>query len=102
MIRSLLRLAEWLDKRFPPRVVVTQEQYDALTDRAHKHEKTLAALKMEISDLSGRCASAEKSIVAIKDALARGGSVMMRAELDKMRDRFIKGDWEAAPTEAKP
>ena len=41
MIRYFLRLAEWLDKRFPPKVTVTEESYNGLQAKEHGHSKSI-------------------------------------------------------------
>lgn len=87
MIRLLKTFADWLDKRFPPKVHVTEDSFNSLlrqetgrTDRINSHEATLADHRVKIASL-------EKTIAAIKDHLAKGGAVGPAAEL--RRAEFI-------------
>jgi hypothetical protein len=94
MIRLLLRAAEWLDRRFPPKVVVTQESYDAMQEKLHKHNKELARLGGENLAERGRIDALEKSLAAIKDGIANG-KVPTGAVKDRLRDEFVSGRGEA-------
>lgn len=101
MIRAILAFVAWLDRKFPPKVVVRQEDYDALTNRLHAHEKKLAGLDERIKDeqeweriheahivvltktqnehadavrdYQVRIDALEKSLTAIKEVIANGG-----------------------------
>jgi hypothetical protein len=93
--RWLLRIAEYLDRRFPPKVVVTQEVFEALSAKTHKNAKEIAALQGEQMVLRDRLAGAEKSLAAVKEALTKGGSPATAAVKDRLREDFIKGEGEA-------
>jgi hypothetical protein len=101
--RWLLRAAEWLDKRFPPKVVVTQEMYDALQAKEHRHSKELASVQGELMVLKERCGAQEKSLAALKDGIVKGQVPLSSSEKARLRDEFVRGDWgrpQAEPTGA--
>lgn len=93
MIKLLLKLFNWLDKRFPSKFYVNEEIYQGLTDRIHGHTKTLASLSNKIDDLTDRIKSLEKSNAAIKEALG-GYSPALKSEANRLREEFIKGKFE--------
>lgn len=95
MIRLLLRAAEWLDRRFPPKVVVTQENYDEIQAKLHKHNKELARLAGENLAERGRIDALEKSLAAIKEGIATGKVPTGPAGKDRLRDEFVRGEGEA-------
>ncbi len=95
MIRLLRRAAEWLDRRFPPKVVVTQESYDEMQAKLHKHNKELARLAGENLSERGRIDALEKSLAALKDGIAKGKVPLSATEKDRLRDDFVKGEGEA-------
>lgn len=88
MIRSIIAAFQWLDKRFPPVVVVTQEDYAAFKEQASRHEKTTGALRLHFDDQQARIVSLEKSVNAVKDALSKGGFIP-KADSEKLRSDFI-------------
>ena len=96
MIRALLAALTWLDRRFPPKVVVTQEAFDAIQEKEHKHSKEIARLQGEDLVVKGRIAALEKSFSALKDGIVTGkvptgGGV----DKDRLRSEFVKGEGEA-------
>lgn len=105
MIRLLKRIADWLDRRFPPRLVVTQEAYDALLEKQHSISKRADKFRDELNELAvgigkeikadrERISALEKSLAAMKELLAKGGATMIKTEADKLRDQFVKGDFQ--------
>jgi hypothetical protein len=72
--RWLLRSAEWLDKRFPPKVTVTDEVFEALQAKEHRHSKEIATLSGEVMVVKSELRAAEKSLAALKDFIAKGGA----------------------------
>ena len=72
MIRALKRLTDWLDRRFPPRLVVTVEQFDAYADRLHRVEQHFAAFREDSYAVAERVVVLEKSLTAMKDAIQFG------------------------------
>ena len=72
MIRALKRLTDWLDRRFPPRLVVTVEQFDAYADRLHRVEQHFTAFREDSYAVAERVVVLEKSLTAMKDAIQKG------------------------------
>lgn len=93
LIRALLRLAEWLDKRFPPKVVVTQSMYDSMVEKQHRHGKDILMLGQESNVLRDRCFTSEKSLAALKDGIVKGQVPLSSTEKAAMRDSFIRGEF---------
>lgn len=100
MIRWLLRCAEWLDKRFPPKVVVTQKDYEAFTDRGQRHESALGAMRLSMDELRTEVTGVKASLAAIKEALAKGGAAVLKPEAEKLRDEFVRGEFNRGPGRA--
>lgn len=95
MIRRLMRALAWLDLRFPPKVVVTQEVFEAMSAKNHKNSKEIAALQGEQMVLRDRIAALEKSFAALKDGIVKGVVPVAAAEKSRLRDEFVKGEGEA-------
>ncbi len=95
MIRQLLRALAWLDARFPPKVVVTQEIFDALSTKSHNQAAAIAHLQGEDLVVKSRLLSVEKSLAALKDGISKGKVPLSASEKDRMRDEFVKGEGEA-------
>ncbi len=70
----LVSLAAWLDRRFPPKVVVTQEVFEALQAKEHKHSKEIASLQGEVLVLKADNVAQAKSISGLKDLLSKSAS----------------------------
>jgi hypothetical protein len=98
VIRALLRLAEWLDKRFPPKVTVTDEVFAALQEKEHRHSKEIATISGEVLVLKGELRSAEKSILALKEFISKGGTTAI-SEANR-RAQFIAEGRMADPAAA--
>ncbi len=95
--RWLVRAAAWLDARFPPKVTVTDEVFAALQEREHRHSKEIASLKGEEMVLRDRVLALEKSIAALKDFIAKGGTTGI-PEMQR-RAQFIAEGRMSAPAE---
>lgn len=93
--RWLLSIATWLDRRFPPKVVVTQENYDELQQKLHRHNKDLARLAGENLAERGRIDALEKSFSALKEGIVTGKVPALALDKAKMREDFIKGEGDA-------
>ncbi len=93
--RWLVRLASWLDLHFPPKVVVTQEIFDGLQLKEHKHSEEIARLQGEDLVVKARIAALEKSLAALKDGIATGKVPTGPAGKDRLREEFVKGEGEA-------
>ena len=80
MIRALIAALSWLDKRFPPKVTVTKEMFEALIEREHQRMKTATMIRMDLDTQRERIDGAEKSIHALKDLLAKSADPAVKAE----------------------
>lgn len=80
MIRAALAALTWLDKRFPPRVTVTQETFDALLEREHQRAKQASSHRLDLDTTKERVRVLETAVAALKDALAKGGTGAIVAE----------------------
>lgn len=90
-----MRAIEWLDKRFPPKVTVTDEMFAAMQDREHRHSKEIANMSGELMVLRDRCLILEKAMAALKDGIAKGQVPLNASEKAALRDSFVKGNWES-------
>ena len=85
MIRALVALGKWLDARFPVKVHVTLEMWDALNEDVHTLRDEFNAYKMGIIEHNAKIHGLEEAIHAIKDAIAKGPIIAA----DKRRSDFI-------------
>ena len=67
MIRAFLRFVEWLDKRFPPKVRVTKELVDLLSDQSLANSRAIQGLREVLDAQRERIAKLEKAADAIKE-----------------------------------
>lgn len=74
MIHALLAALTWLDRRFPPRVTVTKEAYEAMIEREHQRAKGATTLRLDLDTTKDRIKNLETAVAGIKDLLAKGGS----------------------------
>lgn len=96
MIRQLIAALSWLDKRFPPKVTVTKEGFEALLAREHSRMKDATALRFEIDTLKDRMKKEEESTAAIKKVLMEAATV--GAQHEKRRSAFVEsGRFPAEP-----
>ena len=91
--RWLLDIASWLDRRFPPKVVLTKEQYEELDAREHRQSKRIADLSGEILVCRERLGVVEKTLAAVKEAIAKG-HIEVPTDKSALRDAFVKGEFE--------
>lgn len=103
--RWLVRLAAWLDSRFPPKVTVTDELYNALTDRVHRQDKMAASLHNRLEDALGRLLALESSkpsdatndrIEALESKLADLAKALAhpkQTDSEVMRAAFLRGEF---------
>ena len=77
MIRVLVRLGAWLDKRFPEKVVVTQANYETLkrdfAELFDSHRSFRAALSVSEQSTETRIAAIESQVAAIRDTIIKSG-----------------------------
>lgn len=100
MIRLLKRLADWLDKRFPSRVVITEAKFSELEDRLRRCIQSTSDLNVDTNVLADRILVLEKSIAAMKETLVKGGANVLKPEADKLRDAFVRGEFNRGPSRA--
>ena len=108
MRKALRRFLDWLDTRFPAKVVVTEESYRALLEREAKRDAIALNLRADLAMLAKRfdqsedaggayevntrqitklheerLDKAETAIAAIKDLLAKGGVTAIAKEQNR-------------------
>lgn len=87
MIRALKAFVEWLDRRFPEKAVVTPKMLSQFKSDMDSAIHAAEALYDAHSELWKRVESLEKSMAAIKDAIAKAQMPLVAA--DKRRSEFI-------------
>ena len=94
-------MLDWLDKRFPEKVVVTKSRYNELLDKIELIENSInytqglistevSKLKIEANEMKQRAERFEKAISGIKEALVKGEFPMPKTEEQRDRENFIK------------
>lgn len=101
MIKAILRLVEWLDRKFPPKLVITVEDYERLSNRIDRCAKDAGNFHDDFMLLAERVNKLDESIRAIKDILSKGGATAVKPESDKLRDQFVRGELNRLPTRAE-
>lgn len=101
MIRRLKAFADWLDKRFPPKVVLTQEDYELVKGALASVCKEVLEDGHRIKLIAERVEATEKSIAALKDLLSKGGVMAMKPEKDLLRDEFVRGEFSRGPSRSE-
>jgi hypothetical protein len=71
MIRAILRLVEWLDRRFPAKVCVTVEKFDEIYRLIDIQTKRAMGFGDNNLMLHERITRLEDSVSAIKELLAK-------------------------------
>lgn len=89
MIKLFKKLFDWLDKRFPPKVVVAESDLRILSERMDMALSDHNFNAGQISAHLGRIQALEKSVTVIKDVLAKNGNITIKTEAEKLRDQFI-------------
>lgn len=87
MIRLLKRLVDWLDRRFPVKFYVTPELFDDICNKQSRQSKQIEAIRQALSSNEADLKQLEKSIIAIKELLVKGGPGSVIAE--NRRAEFI-------------
>ena len=85
MIRALKAFVDWLDRRFPAKVVFTEGIFLAINKESEVSKKLFEDVFSHFKMQEARIAASEKSIAAIKDYLAKSGTI----SADKRRADFI-------------
>ena len=85
MIKLLLRLAQWLDSRFPAKVVVTDEMFQRLNYAIGKLEQRLIVESGISKEYQARTEKLEESISALKEAIVKAPLIAA----DNRRSEFI-------------
>jgi hypothetical protein len=89
----------WLNDRFPPKVKVKQEDYDALRQSVGILERTVVRSSSQIDSIFAEMDSIKKSLAAIKEGVIKCEIVASIAESQKLRRDFIEGNF-VMPTNA--
>ena len=87
MIRLLKAVVLWLESRFPPQVVLSEESFSALVRRIDAIESSTGKLSQMNQSNWERVNSVEKSVVALKEALVKATSPA--AVADNRRSNFV-------------
>jgi hypothetical protein len=99
MIRLIKRFVDWLDARFPAKVVITErdltEMRFALNTYKTEFENYRESAKEWEYRTVGRIDKLVDSVNSIKDLLAKGGATV-KPEADKLREAFIRGEFDGA------
>ena len=98
MIRLLVRFAGWLDRRFPPKITVSVAWADEVGKTFQNHNGRISAVADMGYAHAKRIVDIEKSIMAIKDVLAKGEATAIRPESEKLRDAFVRGEYVRGPS----
>ena len=97
MRKLLRRFLDWLDSRFPAKVVVTEQAYKEIGEELARIGCSLNAYNGTNNLLRLRIDTLEASVAAIKDLLAKGGASFVKPEAEKLRDAFVRGDFQRGP-----
>ena len=91
--RALKALAAWIDKRFPEKVVVSNEDFDSLQREQMLAKGQVRDLWETVGLLKVRITVLENGLAGVKDLLAKGGLTAVKTEADKLRDNFVRGEF---------
>ena len=80
MIRALKAFVEWLDRRFPPRLVVSEVEFRAMSTVQKEHHLRYLQLEEKVDAM-------EKTISALKEVLTKG--IMPGVVKEQRRAEFI-------------
>ena len=89
MIRALVRLGAWLDKRFPEKVVMKQAELLTLKAQINTARITLIDDDSRIERLVVRLATLEAQIAAIRDTIIKSG-LREPTETERRRAAFVE------------
>ena len=93
MIKLIKQFVDYLDRRFPPKVHVTEALFDELRRTEHLHRKNLTSLKMEFDTMQAEFSALRKTVDGLKDALTKGGITGIKSEAEKLRESFVAGNF---------
>ena len=96
MIRAIVALGQWLDARFPAKVVVLQKDYNNLHHKIDELHVVIVAMRQvidkqvdHVEDIRvgfvGRLNAHEESIKAIKDAMTKAPTMAAQVRADYIR-----------------
>jgi hypothetical protein len=86
MIRLLVKLGQWLEKRFPEKLEVSKVDYDTLIQRISNLEST-AVHKNAVQDVIKVVAQVKNDVASLKTSLGFAG----QAESSKI-EAFLSGE----------
>jgi uncharacterized membrane protein len=88
MIRQLIAVLAWLDRRFPPKVTVTKEAFESMIERETQRRKQIERALSEIDSLKERVKKEEDATAAIKKVLMEAATA--GAVQEKRRSAFVE------------
>lgn len=80
VIHLLKRLVDWLDKRFPAKVYVSQEDLEHIKWNFQDHAKSITRLTQEMATLQAEDVALRKAMDGIRDTLVKEISPAVKAE----------------------
>ena len=107
-MRAILRrFLDWLDKRFPPKVVVTLAEMEAIAEKLYKHKQSLESLHDTARGLADRLEGLEKAkpfdltvaldrieaIEARQAEIAKMLAAPKKSESEVLREQFVRGEF---------
>lgn len=92
MIKLLKQFVDWLDRRFPAKVYVSEQVFDELRRNEHLLRKNVTSLRLDHDTIAAEFAVLRKSVEALKESIAKG-EVVQKAESVKLRESFIAGNF---------
>lgn len=75
MIRAIVRLGQWLDSRFPQKLVVTVASYADLNRQIHSAHVELASIQNTLSDITLSLNKTLERVSTLENAAVHKGAV---------------------------
>jgi hypothetical protein len=89
VIRLLVKLGAWLDKRFPEKLVVRLEHYNELAVSYSQLGERHQALFISFQRLEDRIGKLEAHVAAVKDVIIKSG-LREPTETERRRAAFVE------------
>jgi hypothetical protein len=89
MIAQIRRFLDWLEARFPAKVVVTMQAFKELGNEIAHLNSVLNVQACAMSGQAERIDVLEKSLAAIKDAIVKGHIAPLTGK-EALRDEFMR------------
>ncbi len=88
MIRAILAIVSWLDKRFPPKVTITKEAFRDLELRLSELQTSRLITTERLDVHAEVLGNHAKALGALKDALSKSG-ISQTTPTDNRRSEYI-------------